>query len=153
MGGAVELGGSFVEFEGAVAGNGFGFGEEGGDFGGGERAKSLGGLEGLVEVGQRLAAGDNDASGKIHGVVEAIDGRDGFALENEAGAHGLHAENGDALLDGHGNNFFLEAMVVRVHDVERHLHRIVYTWERGMVSAGPAVAGGRAEARPYTTGE
>ena len=124
MGGAVELGGGFVEFEGAVAGDGFGFGEQGGDLLRAERAEGFGGLEGLVEVGHGFTAGDDHAGRQIHRVVQAINGRDGFALEHEAGSHGLHAENGDALLDGNGNDFFLEAVEVRVHDVERHLHGI-----------------------------
>ena len=53
--------------------------------------------------------------------MEAFDGFDGVAFEDDAAAHGFHAEHADALLDKFGQDLVFEAAEVRVHDVEGHL--------------------------------
>ena len=62
--------------------------------------------------------------GEVHRVVQALHRGDGLALEDDARAHRLHAEHADALLHEHGEHHLLEAAVVRVHHVERHLHGV-----------------------------
>ena len=54
--------------------------------------------------------------------MEGFDGLDGFAIEDEVIAEGLHGQNADALFDGDGHNFFSEGTEVGVHDVDGHLH-------------------------------
>jgi hypothetical protein len=56
--------------------------------------------------------------------VQALGGRGGLAIENNFVAHGLHAEHSDIVLNQHGEHFLFEALIVRIHYVERHLNSI-----------------------------
>src|SRR5438309_1606329 len=48
----------------------------------------------------------------------------GAAHEDERIAHRLHPQHADVLLDQHGHDLFLEAVVMGIHHVQRHLHRV-----------------------------
>src|SRR5207253_7812122 len=65
-------------------------------------------------------------------VVQALDGRDRLAVEDELVSHRLHAEDTDLLLDQPWQDLVLEAPEVRVHDVQGHLDGVE-----------PEVVGGR----------
>ena len=43
---------------------------------------------------------------------------------NDTVAHGLHAEHADVMFHEHGEDFLFEAVIMRVHDVKRHLHGV-----------------------------
>ena len=45
-------------------------------------------------------------------------------IEDGVIAKALHAERRDAFAVEHRQNFVSEAAEVRIHDVERHLHRV-----------------------------
>jgi hypothetical protein len=47
-----------------------------------------------------------------------------LALKNQPVSHRLHAQHADIVLHQDGQHFFLKAIEVRVHEVERHLHGI-----------------------------
>lgn len=121
LGGRIELHRGFEQFELAVLGGVGGAGEEGGDLVGGQGFEVFGGVDGLVENFHAVDAGDDDGGGEVEGVLQTFDGFDGVALENDAAAHGFHAEHADALLDELGQDLVFEAAKVRVHDVEGHL--------------------------------
>src|SRR2546422_588463 len=89
-----------------------------------QRAKGAGGVQRLLEHRQRIAAGDHDAGRQVHGVVEALDGRHRTAHQNERIAHGLHPQHADVLLDQHGHDLLHEAVVMGIHHVQGHLHRV-----------------------------
>ena len=80
--------------------------------------------EGLVEDLHGIAAGDGEGDGQAHGVVQALDGGGGVAAQDEAVADGLHAEDAHVVLARDGQDFCGEAVVVRVHHVEGHLHGV-----------------------------
>ncbi len=56
--------------------------------------------------------------------MQAFDGRRGLALQDGAGTQRFHAQHADAGLDQHRHDAVLEAVEMRVHDVQRHLHRV-----------------------------
>ncbi len=57
-------------------------------------------------------------------VAQALDRRDGARLQNDAVGDRLHAEHADAPGDELRQHDPAEAPIVRVHHVERHLHRV-----------------------------
>ena len=63
-----------------------------------DRLKTAGSLKSLLKNRERVAACDNNASGKIHRVVKALHGGSCLALENNVVTHGLHAEHADFIL-------------------------------------------------------
>ena len=56
--------------------------------------------------------------------MQAFEGSDGVALQDNSAAHGFHTEHGDALLYKFGHDIVREASEVRVHRIQRHLARI-----------------------------
>src|SRR3989449_2261624 len=89
-----------------------------------QRAKTAGGVQCLLEHRERVTARDHDARRQVHGIVEAFDGHHGAAHQDERIAHGLHPQHSDVLLDEPGHDLLLEAVVMRVHHIQRHLHRV-----------------------------
>src|SRR5256712_2077902 len=89
-----------------------------------QRAKGACRVQRLLEHRERVAAGDHDAGRQIHGIVEAFDGRHRAAHQDERIAHGLHPQHADTLLHQHRHDLLLEAVVMGIHHVQRHLHRI-----------------------------
>ena len=79
--------------------------------------------------------------------MQTFDRRRGLAVENDLVAHRLHAEHTDPVLDENRQNFLLEAVEMRVHHVERHLHGVEgeLVGERGLehleMNVGAFVAG------------
>src|SRR5437016_5380465 len=53
--------------------------------------------------------------------MQALNRLDDFALENDAAAHGLHAEHADVLLHELRQYLMFETPEVRIHDIQRHL--------------------------------
>src|SRR5437870_5030154 len=96
------------------------------------RLKSSGCMDSLLKDRERIAASDNNTGGKIHGVVQTLNGCNRLAAENEGVAHGFHAENSDAILGQDRQHFLFETVEVGVHYVERHLDGI----EREAVPCG-----------------
>jgi len=88
------------------------------------RLKSSGCMDSLLKDRERIAASDNNTGGKIHGVVQTLNGCNRLAAENEGVAHGFHAENSDAILGQDRQHFLFETVEVGVHYVERHLDGI-----------------------------
>ncbi len=87
------------------------------------------GADGLLEDATRVAARDHDGGREAERVLQALGRRDVAArerraLEEQPRAERLHAEHADAPLDEDGQHAALEAVVVRVHDVEGHLDRV-----------------------------
>src|SRR5262249_38989847 len=151
-GGGVEDGGGF---EGFVAPGGCkrsSLREKSLDIGGREFAKGAGSFEGLIEDLHAVDAGDDDGSWEMQGVLQALESRNAFALQNVAAADRLHAENADVFLNQHGEDLFFEAAEMRVHDVERHLHSVerevilVGEFEHAEMDAGVFVTGETSEA-------
>src|SRR3989441_5069890 len=89
-----------------------------------QRAKGACRVQCLLEHWQRGAARDHHAGREVHGIVEAFDGRHGAAHQDERIAHGLHPQHADVLLDQDGHDVLREAVVMGIHHVQRHLHRI-----------------------------
>src|ERR1700676_3231104 len=89
-----------------------------------QRLKTAGRMESLLKDGQRIAAGDDDTGGEIHGVVKALHGGGGLALENDVVTHRLHTQHADVVLEQDRQNFLFETIEVRVHYVERHLNSV-----------------------------
>ena len=81
-------------------------------------------LERLIENLHAVAAGDDDRRRQIQRVVQALDRRHGVRSQDDAVRHALHAEHADVLLHELGQDELLEAAEVRIHHVERHLHRV-----------------------------
>src|SRR5216683_6868032 len=103
--GAVELVTRFIKLE--LAGfRGFcSFCQKSCNLGRVERLKTTGRLKSLLKNGKRIAAGDDNTSGKIHHVVKAFHRGSCLALENNAVTHRLHTEHADAVLQQDGQNF------------------------------------------------
>src|SRR5208283_4590403 len=78
----------------------------------------------LLQYRHRVTAGDHNAGRQTERVAQALDRRDLAALQNDGVAHRLHAEHTDVLLLQDGKHDFLEALIVSIHYVEGHLHRI-----------------------------
>ncbi len=78
----------------------------------------------LVEHPNRVDAGDDDRRREAQRVPQAVDGRHRAALQDHAGAHRLHPEDADVLPHQDGEDARLEAVVLRVHRVEGHLHGV-----------------------------
>src|SRR4029077_1746978 len=112
---AVEIVGGLVALELAIASGLLRSSEEGSDFRGAERLETAGSVKSLLDVGERFAAGDDDAGGQIHGEVEALDGGKSIAAKEQTCAHGLHAENTDFIFHKNGKDFLAKAFVVSVH--------------------------------------
>src|SRR5256712_4248503 len=89
-----------------------------------QRAKTAGGVQCLLEHRERVTARDHDARRHDHGIVEAFDGRHCAAHQDERIAHRLHPQHANVLRDQHGHHLLLEAVVMGIHHVQRHLHRI-----------------------------
>src|SRR5258705_3898280 len=81
-------------------------------------------IQRLLQDLYRIASGDYYASGKAHGIVQALDGAHCLALENERVAHGLHAQHADVLLHQNRKHLGFEAAEMVVHHIERHLHSV-----------------------------
>jgi hypothetical protein len=152
LGGGVELRRGFEEFEFAFFGNVSGAGEERADLLVGQWLESLGGFDGLFENFQAVDAGDDDGGREVEGVMKAFNRFDDVALENDAAAHGFHADHANALLDEFGQDLVFEAAKVCVHDVQRHLDgvevEVVFggSFEHAKVDRGIFVAGETDEA-------
>src|SRR2546427_1455127 len=89
-----------------------------------QRAKAACRVQCLLEHGQRVAARDHHAGRQVHGIMEAFDGRHRAAHQDERIAHGLHPQHADTLLHQHRHDLLCEAVVMGIHHVQRHLHRI-----------------------------
>src|SRR5256712_2124291 len=89
-----------------------------------QRAKAAGRVQRLLEHRQRVAPRDHHARRQVHDIVEALDGRHGAAHQDERIAQGLHPQHADVLLDEPGHDVPREAVVMRIHHVQRHLHRV-----------------------------
>ena len=90
----------------------------------GHRSERAKGAQRLVEYLHAIAAGDDDGRRKVQRVVETFDRRHRARLENDSVGHALHAEHADFLLHQLGEHELLEATIVRIHDVERHLNGV-----------------------------
>ena len=89
-----------------------------------ERLEGASRFECLIENFRAVDSSDHDGSRQIESVVEAIDGRDNFAFEDDVVSHRFHAEYAYAILDQFRQHQFREAAKMSVHDVERHLDGI-----------------------------
>ena len=83
--------------------------------------EGAGGGEGLLEDLGFVDAGDEDGDGLGEAVAEGFEGFEGFAVEEDFVAEGLHGEDADALFEGDGHDFVSEGAEVGVHDVDGHL--------------------------------
>src|SRR6266850_1329482 len=119
--GAVEVVRGLVAFELAFASGLLRFGEKRSRLGRGQRLEVSRDIESLLHVGEGFATGDDDAGGQAHGVPETLDSRNRIALEQESGAHGLHAKDANFVFHKDRQNFLLETLVVGVHGIEGHL--------------------------------
>ena len=95
----------------------------------GHRLRPVGGVERLREIAHRLAAGDHDRRRRAHRVAQAIGRRDrasasGALWKNTPEPSGFIASTAMPLFVGDRQHPLLEAVVVRVHHVERHLHGV-----------------------------
>lgn len=105
----------------AVLGGFFGLGHQGGDVLLFHWLEGAGGVEGLLQDRHRIAAGDDDARGQAHRVMQAFDGADGVAFEDDAAAHWFHAEHADLFLFQDRQDAALETVEMGVHHVQWHL--------------------------------
>jgi hypothetical protein len=121
LGGGVEFHRCFEEFEFAFFCGVGGAGEERGNLVVAHGLEGFGGFDGLIENFHAIDAGDDDRGRKVEGVVEAFDGFDDVTVEDNAAAHGFHAEHTNALLDELWQDLLFEAAKVGIHDVEGHL--------------------------------
>jgi len=119
--GPVEVVADLVALEFSILSSWCGFCEKRCNLGGGHWLETARGIESLMQDVHRITAGDYDAGGQIHRIVQAFDRRSRFAFQDDLVAHWLHAENADLMLDEHRQNLFLEAVKVGVHYVQRHL--------------------------------
>ena len=71
-------------------------------------------LEGLVENLWLVDAGDHGRGGETQRVVQALHGSDRLAFQNDAVAHGFHAQDADVLFDQFGQNHLRETAEVGV---------------------------------------
>ncbi len=79
-------------------------------------------LECLVEDLHAVDPCDHDGRRLVQGIMQALDGRHDAGPENDAITQALHPQDTNALFDQFGDNQIREAAVVRVHDVDGHLH-------------------------------
>lgn len=98
------MGGGLEELVLALGCGFFGSGEEGLDLSLRHGLEGAGGFKGLVQDLLVIDAGDEDGDGLGEAVVEGFHGLDGFAVEDEVIAEGLHGEDADSLLDGDGHD-------------------------------------------------
>src|SRR5882672_7424268 len=56
--------------------------------------------------------------------MQALDGSDGFALEDEGIPHGLHSQHPNLVRDQARENLMFEAAKMCVHDVQWHLNGV-----------------------------
>src|SRR5438128_11284497 len=96
--GAIELVAGFIKLELADFCGFRSFCQKRCEFGRIKRLKTAGSLERLLKNRKRIAAGNDDASGKVHRIVKAFHGRGCVALENKVVTHRLHTEHADAVL-------------------------------------------------------
>src|SRR5437016_1142057 len=89
-----------------------------------QRAKAACRVQCLLEHHERVAARDHHAGRQAHGIMEAFDGRHRTAQQDEWIAQRLHSQHADVLLDQHGHDLLREAVVMGIHHVQRHLHRV-----------------------------
>ena len=108
-----------------------------------ERARRL---ERLLEPLHAVDARDDDRRRQAQGVADTRS-RSRARSQDDAVGQALHAEHADVLLHELGQHQLLEAAVVRVHHVQRHLHRVerepvlARDFERVQVDARILVAG------------
>ncbi len=60
----------------------------------------------------------------VHGEVQALDGCNSLALQNDAVAHALHSKNADILFHKLRKHIVDKAAEVRIHHIHWHLNRI-----------------------------
>src|SRR5437773_2990378 len=81
-------------------------------------------MESLFQDVDRVAAGDHDARGQVHRIVQALDRAHRLAGRDLTVPEGLHPEDSDSLLHEDLQDLLLEALEVGVHHVQRHLDRV-----------------------------
>src|ERR1700751_3171272 len=111
--GAIEVVARFVKLELAGLGSFCSFCEQCSNLGRVECSKTASRLKSLLKNRERVAAGDDNASGKIHRIVKAFHGGRCFAFENKVVTHGLHTEHPDIVLKQDRQHFLFKAVEVR----------------------------------------
>src|SRR5579859_6873410 len=126
--GAVKVSGRFVSFEYCTLVARSGPVSKRDHLGFGHRLEILPHLDRLLDSRERIAAGDHDRRWQAHRVAEALlRGRHAFA-NRCPGRQGLHAEYADSALHENRQYGLLEAVVMDVETVQRHLDGIPGEW-------------------------
>jgi len=85
--GAVKLVSSFIKFEPARFRSLCRFCQKSSNLGRVHRLETAGGVESLLKNSEGIAAGDDNASGKIHRIVQTLDRSNSLAPEDDLVAH------------------------------------------------------------------
>ena len=88
------------------------------------RPKRARDLQCLLKNANAITAGDDDRRRKIQSVVQTLDRRHRVRLQDDPVRHALHTQHTNGRPHELGKHELLEAAVVSVHDVERHLNCI-----------------------------
>src|SRR6266404_2617135 len=86
-----------------------------------ERFRSF---ERLVENFQAVDARYHGGGRQVEGIMQALDRRDGFALEDKGIPHRFHSEHPDLVGNQAREILMFETAKMCVHDVQWHLHGI-----------------------------
>src|SRR5205085_1203615 len=121
---AVEIVCGLVEFKFSFAGDRSGFRQQASNLFLTHWVEAARRVKRLLEDIHRLAAGNDHACRQAHCVVQTLDWGCSLTAQYDAVAHRFHAEHSDPVLHQHRQNFLFKAVVMSVHDVERHLHGI-----------------------------
>src|SRR5207245_6923867 len=88
------------------------------------RLERLRSFERLVENFQAVDARYHGRGRQVERIMQALEGRHGFALEDEGIPHRFHSEHPDLVRDQARENLMLETPKMCVHDVQWHLHGV-----------------------------
>src|ERR1035437_9386023 len=120
-GGAVVHSGGFELLVIAGPGGFHGPGQQVAHLAGVERLEILHDLQVLLEYFHAVDAGDDGRGRQREGVGQTLLGCGDLVLDDGTVSHGLHAEDGNSLLEESRNNMLSEAAEAGVEQIERHL--------------------------------
>ena len=83
-----------------------------------------GGRQRMLKNGERVASSNDHTGREAHCIVEAFQWIDRLALQNERIAQRLHPQYADVFRQQYREHFFLETIIMRIHEIERHLYGI-----------------------------
>src|SRR5438876_1261600 len=122
--GRVEVIRRLVALEGTRPRRASGLRQEGSHRLGRQRPEGPSGMKRLFQDFDRVAAGDHDARGQVHRIVQALDRAHRLAGRDLTVPEGLHPGAPVLLVPEDRQDLLLEALEVGVHHVQRHLDRV-----------------------------